>query len=159
LIEIAGAHMRLFPSVSVDVRASDAFAHRVLEPAQELRGADLEDGRLAEDLLPDWTEDWVLTRRDHHTQLRVRSLEALCLRLSATGRAGAAVQAGMLATAGDPLRESAHRALVIAHLAEGNLAGAAKQYAALGLLLWEELGVEPSEETKALVAGLPVPRA
>jgi DNA-binding SARP family transcriptional activator len=159
LIEIADAHMRLFPSVRVDVRASDAFARRVLEPEQELSGTDLEDARLAEDLLPDWTEDWVLTRRDHHTQLRVRALEALCLRLSAAGRAGAAVQAGMLATAGDPLRESAHRALVIAHLSEGNLAAAAKQYAALRWLLWEELGVEPSAETKALVAVLPMPRA
>jgi DNA-binding SARP family transcriptional activator len=159
LIEIVGSHLRLFPSVSVDVGASEAFARRVLEPAEELRGTDLEDSLLSEDLLPDWTEDWVLTRRDHHAQLRVRALEGLCLQLSAMGRAGAAVQAGMLATAADPLRESAHRALVIAHLSEGSLAAAAKQYETLRSLLWEELGVEPSAETKALVAGLPVPRA
>jgi DNA-binding SARP family transcriptional activator len=44
----------------------------------------------------------------------------------------------------EPLRESAHRALIGAHLAEGNRVEALRQLARLRHLLREELGVEPS---------------
>ena len=44
----------------------------------------------------------------------------------------------------EPLRESAHRAVIRAHLAEGNRAAALRQYAQLRRLLHAELGAEPS---------------
>jgi DNA-binding SARP family transcriptional activator len=153
LIEIEDAHLRFAPDVVLDLDSSDTLARRLLDADDTLQDVELVNSLLAHDLLPDWTEDWVLTRRDHHAQLRVRALEALCLRLSALGRGAAAVEAGMAATACDPFRESAHRALMCAHLAEGNLAATAKQYEALRLLLWSELGIEPSAETKALIGG------
>ena len=60
----------------------------------------------------------------------------------------------MLALVGEPLRESAHRALVAFHLAEGNAAEALRQFRLCRRLLLEQLGVEPSPLMLELVAGL-----
>jgi len=65
-----------------------------------------------------------------------------------------AVQAGMLAVSGEPLRESAQRALISAHIAEGNVDAATTQYNTFRELLHDKLDLEPSEEMKILVKGL-----
>jgi DNA-binding SARP family transcriptional activator len=109
---------------------------------------------LSADLLPDWTEDWVLMERESYHQLRLRALETLCRRLSAAGRFGQAVQAGVAAVSGEPLRESARSALIEAHLAERNVAAALREYDAFRRLLHDELGLDPSEDLRALVDGL-----
>ncbi|MGW0994230.1 bacterial transcriptional activator domain-containing protein [Streptomyces sp. NPDC002523] len=51
----------------------------------------------------------------------------------------------------DVLRESAHRALLRAHLAEGNLAEARRAYRACEEIFERELGVIPSPATTALL--------
>jgi DNA-binding SARP family transcriptional activator len=154
LVEVEDSHLRLCPGVAVDIRASEALARRVLDESQDLSEADLDDALLSVDLLPDWTEDWVLVRREYHTQLRLRALEALCRRLSNMGRFGQAVQAGTLAVSGEPLRESAQRVLVTVHLAEGNVGAALKQYDSFRELLRDELRLDPSREMQTLVKGL-----
>jgi DNA-binding SARP family transcriptional activator len=154
LVEVEDTHLRLSASVIVDVHASEALAHRVLDDSQVVSEADLDEELLSEDLLPDWTEDWVLVKREHHTQLRLRALETLCRRLTHLGRFGQAVQAGMLAVSGEPLRESAQRALVAAHIAEGNLGAALKQYESFRALLHLEIKLDPSEEMQELVKGI-----
>ena len=154
LIEIADSHLRLLPSVRVDLLESEKFAREVLAGDADLSAGAVDLGLLSRDLLPDLTEDWVLTRRDQYVQLRIRTLEALSLALSNLGNFGPAVHAGMLAVAAEPLRESANRALIVAHLAEGCVAAAARQYETVRRLLWDELGVEPSSETRALVVGV-----
>jgi DNA-binding SARP family transcriptional activator len=58
--------------------------------------------------------------------------------------------------AAEPLRESAHRALIGAHLAEGNPGEALRQYQLFRGLLGRELGIEPSPRIRALLAGLPL---
>jgi len=55
-----------------------------------------------------------------------------------------ALEVGLAAVAAEPLRESAHRAVVSVHLAEGNTAEAIRQYRLCRRLLKEQLGVEPS---------------
>ena len=49
-------------------------------------------------------------------------------RLTAARRFGPALEAALAAVAGEPLRESAHRVLIKAHLAEGNVSEAIRQY-------------------------------
>lgn len=154
LVEVVDPHLRLSPLVAVDLRASEALALRILDESADLNGSDLDETLLAADLLPDWTEEWVLVRREHHMQLRLRALETLCRRLSEKGRFGQAVQAGLMAVSGEPLRESAQRTLVSAYIAEGNISAAAKQYDSFRELLRDELDLEPSEEMQALVKGL-----
>jgi DNA-binding SARP family transcriptional activator len=71
-----------------------------------------------------------------------------------SGRFGEAVQAGLAAVKAEPLRESAQRSLIRAHLAEGNLGEALRQYHSFRRLLLEELGVGPSAELEDLVLPL-----
>lgn len=154
LIEISDTRLLLAPTVTVDLQASERLADRILDPGQALGDDELDELPLSEDLLPDWTEEWVLDRRAQHAQLRVRALEALSRRLTELGRARSALHAAMLAVSVEPLRESAHRAVMTAYLGEGSHSAAAKQYETIRALLWDELGVEPSAETRALVIGL-----
>lgn len=154
LVEVVGPHIRLATSLHVDVGASELLARRILDRSADLCEADLDGALLSVDLLPDWTEDWVLVMRDHHTQLRLRALEALSLRLSEMGRFGESVEAAMMAVGREPLRESAQRTLVSVHLADGNPAAALRQYGAFREILREELNLEPSKEMQALVRGL-----
>lgn len=154
LVQVSDAHIRLSPVVAVDLRASEALALRILDPLRELAETDFDEAPLAQDLLPDWSEDWVLVKREYHAQLRMRALEALCRRLSEAGRFGQAVQAGMLAVAAEPLRESAQRTLIAVHLAEGNAGEALKRFESFRALLRDELDLEPSREMEALVEGL-----
>lgn len=154
LVALTSDHIELSPKVAVDLREGEALAHKVLDPSQELDDVvEVNEEVLAADLLPDWTEDWVLMERESYHQLRLRALEALCRRLCEKGRFGQAVQAGVAAVSGEPLRESARQALIEAHLAEKNVAAALREYEAFRHLLAEELGIEPSDDLRALVEG------
>ena len=159
LVDLTSDHVALSPSVVVDLREGEALAHRVLDLSQDLDDvAEVNEDVLSADLLPDWTEEWVLMERERYHQLRLRALEALCRRLSASGRVGQAVQAGLAAVSGEPLRESARRALIEAHLAERNVAAALREYEAFSKALHDEVGLEPSAELRALIDGWTEPR-
>jgi DNA-binding SARP family transcriptional activator len=153
-VEATNTRLRLAPGVVVDVRQRVALARRVLDGAIEDEEAGLAGDLLAGELLPDWYEDWVLIERERLRQLRLHALEALCERLTAARRFTEAVEAGLVAVAGEPLRESAHCALIKAHLAEGNRGEAIRQYRMCRQLLREHLGFEPSSQTKSLVRRL-----
>ena len=154
LVALTSDHIELSPTVAVDLREGEALAHRVLDPSQDLDDvAAVNEEVLSADLLPDWTEDWVLMERERYHQLRLRALEALCRRLTAKGRFGQAVQAGLAAVSGEPLRESARLALIEAHLAEHNDAAALREYETFRELLQSELGRDPSEDMRALIEG------
>lgn len=155
VVNLTSDHIELSEAVAVDLREGRSLAHRVLDPSQDLDGvAEVNEEVLSADLLPDWTEDWVMMERESYHQLRLRALEALCRRLSAKGRFGQAVQAGMAAVSGEPLRESARLALIEAHLAERNVGAALREYDSFHQLLHDELGLDPSEDMRALVEGL-----
>ena len=149
----ADSHMlRLGRCVRVDLREAETLARAEL--AGDSPGTGTKPEALALDLLPDWYDDWVLLERERFRQLRLRALESRCDRLTAAGRLDEALEAGLLAVSGEPLRESAHRALVRLHLEEGNAAEALRQFRLCRRLLLEQLGVEPSPRMLELVAGL-----
>jgi DNA-binding SARP family transcriptional activator len=77
--------------------------------------------------------------------------------MTADGRFAEAVEAGLAAVDGEPLRESAHRALIAVYLAEGNPGEALRQYRFFRQLLDEQLGLEPSQLMADLVEALPNP--
>jgi DNA-binding SARP family transcriptional activator len=129
--------------VAVDLRESAAVAERVLAHGSESPA--LDELCLTGDLLPDWYDDWLLIERERFRQLRLHALETLCERLTAASRHGAAVQAGLAAVAGEPLRESAQCVLMRAYLAEGNVGEAVRQYRSYRRILRDDLGLEPSQ--------------
>jgi DNA-binding SARP family transcriptional activator len=153
LVEARGERLRLAADVAVDVDDAVAQAHRVLDLAQPDCPSP-RDVLLLDDLLPDWYDDWVALERERFRQLRTHALERLCDRLIESGRFGEAVEAGLAATKTEPLRESAHRALVRVHLAEGNRSEALRQYLGFRRRLRDELGLDPSPHMEALVASI-----
>jgi DNA-binding SARP family transcriptional activator len=76
------------------------------------------------ELLPDWCDDWLVESRESWRMARVRALEELAILHAAAGRFRLGLEAGLAAVRVDPLRESAQRALIGVHLAEGNLSEA-----------------------------------
>jgi DNA-binding SARP family transcriptional activator len=150
VVEAAGQELRLSNDVRVDLHDVEALARQALE-GSEADGLELDPSALAGDLLPDWYDDWLVIERERFHQLRLRALEVLCERLTDADRMDEALAAGLEAVAGEPLRESAHRALVRAHLADGNAGEAIRQYRLCERLLREQLGIEPSARMEGLL--------
>ncbi len=154
LVTSRGTSIGLADDVRVDLHAVIACGRRVIADPGAHDLADLELLTVAGDLLPDWYDDWVLLERERVRHLRLHALEALSAALAELGRFAEATEAGLAAIAGEPLRESAHRAVIAAHLAEGNPGEAMRQYELCRHLFAEHLGLAPSRQLEALVAHL-----
>ena len=150
LIDARGHRLRLEEDVRVDLRVAEQQARAELEGDAGVS----DPASFAADLLPDWYDDWALLERERFRQLRLRALEALCERQLRAGHRNEALAAGLLSLAGEPLRESAHRALVRVHLADGNAVEAVRQYRLCRRLLHEQLGIEPTEQMRDLIGAL-----
>jgi DNA-binding SARP family transcriptional activator len=158
LVHVTSGRLRLEPRVVVDVRVLVAWARRVLDAPD---GVDREPADLSRfrdpifgELLPDWYDDWLVVERERLRELRVRALERVCERLTALRSFGPAIEAGRAAVYAAPLRESSHRCLIGAYLAEGNQAEALHEYRAYRDLLHDELALEPSSRMEELIGGL-----
>jgi DNA-binding SARP family transcriptional activator len=145
LIVAKGSCLGIAPGVRIDLHENAARARQLLRD-ENSDIDDLDDSLFYSDLLPDWYDDWLVIERERFHQLRLRALECLCERLTAIGGYARAVEAGLAAVAAEPLRESAHRALVKVHLAEGNLAEAVRQFEFYRRILKDELGLSPSPQ-------------
>jgi DNA-binding SARP family transcriptional activator len=110
------------------------------------------------DLLPGWYDDWVLYERTRLAQLRLRALESLAERLIALDDTKGALEAALAAVAIEPLRESAQRALIRVHIADGNHLDAIREYRSFRTRLAAEMDVTPSEQLESLIHPLLVPR-
>ena len=151
LVEVSGGAVGLAAGVRVDVRDFTDWARRVMDPLADVNVGSTPDIALRGELLPGWYDDWVLLERERLRQLRLHALEAVADKLAAAGRYGEALQAAYAAVRTEPLRESAHRAVVRVHLAEGNIAEAVRAFDAFRDLLAAELGVEPTASMTRLV--------
>jgi len=72
------------------------------------------------ELLPGWYDDWVIVGRERLRQRLLHAVETLSRELVRGGRCAQAVEAALVVVNAEPFRESAHRVLIEAHLAEGN---------------------------------------
>ena len=155
-VEVTPADLRLAPGVTVDLVAARRLAGRLVDPRRTCEDADLDATALSAlslDVLPDWYDDWVTTENEAWHQLRLHGLEVLTGRLAAAGRFADAISSALAAVHAEPLRESARRALIRIHLAEGNLAEAHREYDRFRALLRTELGVQPTAQLTDLVYG------
>jgi DNA-binding SARP family transcriptional activator len=142
--------LALRPDVLVDVHLMDQWANRLIGGTAS--AADLAVSPSWADvleLLPGWYDDWVLVERERLRQRVLHALEELSRRLASAGRFADALEAAIVAIGAEPLRESAQRVLIEAHVAEGNLSEARRIWRDYRDLVHRELGVDPS---------LPVPQ-
>jgi len=160
LLQAGHGTLRLAPRVRVDVHRLRAIAHQLTAEARLTAGADapkvLDHEQLLpiinpDELLPAWDDDWVVDERALLHQLRLRALEDLTAYLLDRADIDGALQAAMRAVTIDPLRESANRALLLVHLADGNHAEAVRVYRSFKRRLSEELRVCVSRQIVGLI--------
>lgn len=154
VLEADKVNVYLRERTTTDLDALGAWADRLVAGVateEDMRVPDW-SSTVAE-LLPGWYDDWVIFERERVRQRLLHALEVLSCRLRAAGRYGEAIDAAMDAVAVEPLRESAWRVLVEAHVAEGNHVEARRTYASYRDLVRRELGVEPSAAFRCRALG------
>ncbi|MDQ1534895.1 MAG: family transcriptional regulator, regulator of embCAB operon [Actinomycetota bacterium] len=154
VITVTGSELCLSDGVDIDVRDAQALAHRLLDETLPWHEGDVSRAtisQLAFDLLPGWIDEWVVPEAEGWRQLRLHALEALTDHLAVQHRFGDATAAAMTAIKAEPLRESAHAALIRVHLAESNQSEAFRQFERYQDLLRVALGIEPTTRLRELV--------
>jgi DNA-binding SARP family transcriptional activator len=153
ILGASSTHVWLNARVRVDLHDAIARARSLLGGTQvDLAALDVarELSSFGGDLLPGWYEDWLVMEQERFHQLRLQVLDKFGDQLCAHGRFCDALQMGLAAVEAEPLRESAHRLVIRAHLGQGNIAEAIRQYHAYERMLADELGAVPSEAMLAL---------
>jgi DNA-binding SARP family transcriptional activator len=154
LVNTMDGDLALAQGVQCDVTEFTRRARRLIDGAPQPAPVDLNHELYDADLLPAWSEDWVAIERERIRQLRIHALDTLSMWLTAAGRYSDAIAAGLASVAAEPLRESGHRTVITAHLAEGNQSEALKQYESFRKLLAAELGLDPSPQLTQLIRGI-----
>jgi hypothetical protein len=132
-------------ALAADVEVDLAEAMRLVRNLPEMPVDPRPDlALLSADILPGWTAAWIAVERERFRQLRLHALEELSLRCSAAGRYTEAVEVASIAVKAAPSRESARRALIEAHLAEGEVAAAVAVYDEYKELLRSSVGPAPT---------------
>jgi DNA-binding SARP family transcriptional activator len=157
-ITTSATDIGLAEGVTVDLYAARVTAHTMLRPnsrpACDDDCADATIACLSADLLPDWCDEWLVVETEEWRQLRLHALEAFAARLTSAGRFGDAIRAALAAVRADPLRESAHAALIGVHLAEGNQSEAIRSFRRYAAHLQAELALEPTARLRLLMQPL-----
>jgi DNA-binding SARP family transcriptional activator len=153
IVEASPTHLQLCPDTQVDLRS----ATEVLRGA--LGGSNPPDLEIVQgvcalgELLPDWYEDWLAIEQEQYRQLRLNALDLVAEQLGQEERWAEAIQSGLAAVAAEPLRESAHRVTIMAHLGQGNVSEAIRQYRNYRRLLRRYIGADPSPDLERLMRG------
>lgn len=144
LLRVSRESVAIGPLVRVDV----PVLRSAVRALSARRPGEVDGGALftAGELLPGWTEPWVEAEREQLRQLQLVGLELLADRRLADHSPAEALPIAMAAAAAEPLRESAQRMIVRAHLAMGNYSQAVMQFERYRDRLDDELGVRPSRE-------------
>ena len=106
------------------------------------------------DLLPGFYEEWVTLERERLRAVFEQKMQVLLGRLVEEGHWAETLDWGERWIALGSMPEPAYRALMVAHAAQGDNAKVAATYERCVQTLREELGVEPSEQTTALLEHL-----
>jgi DNA-binding SARP family transcriptional activator len=135
------------PGVDVDYHLATALGRSLCDPDFVADESELHARPFEHELLPGWDEDWLTFEREAFRQLRFGALESIASQCLQRNRIEEAIQACLLVTRAEPLRESAHRLLARAHAAEGNPAQALQQLDHYAEILEREIGATPSRFT------------
>ncbi|WP_258803124.1 AfsR/SARP family transcriptional regulator [Pseudarthrobacter sp. NS4] len=148
LVAASGDRLYLAAFVQVDI----LWLRERLDQWLSGEAPPVELGPLSWDLLPTWYDDWLVLDRERQRQIRLHALERMSAWYVGAERFDSAIEAALQAIAGDPLRESAHRCLIRAHLAEGNVSEARRQVNSyVGLLADAGIPTQLSERMHELL--------
>jgi DNA-binding SARP family transcriptional activator len=151
-VHVTPSSLTLSPDVDVDVATLESTARALRARDSALDIGAIEVAQLGGELVPELWDAWLVFERERLRQVSVHALELLSQRLTERGDHERAVLAALGAVEVEPLRETANRRLVLAHLAEGNVTEAARSYCRYADLLRDELGLEPQPSFTDLIA-------
>ena len=106
------------------------------------------------DLLPGCYDDWITGERERIRQAYQHALELLIDQAEQQRRFAQAIGYAQCLLRHDPLHETTYRRLMRLQLASGDRSSTLRMYHACATMLRDELGVEPSVETRTLYAQL-----
>jgi DNA-binding SARP family transcriptional activator len=146
VIMCEGPRLRLVPAVCVDLHLVQTRGQQALESGQAVVDLDYDAlvTALSRELLPEWTDDWLVLERQRWEQVRLHLLEGVAQKLRYGEHYLGALKAALAAVAVEPVRETAHRIIIEVHVDEGNTGSALRHYQRYRTLLQRELGVAPS---------------
>lgn len=153
VLNVTPRDISLAPHVSVDYRKARLLVQRLLLPTTQSAEGLGPDAitTLSLELLPDWDDEWLVAEAERWHQSRLFGLESLPEMLLADQHFAEAIPAALAVLQAAPLRETANAMLIRIHLAQGNRTEALSAYEKYRDLLHAELGIEPTDEIKALV--------
>jgi predicted ATPase/DNA-binding SARP family transcriptional activator len=100
------------------------------------------------DLLPDEAGEWVVLERERLRAAYLSALDTLCAALESSDPSRALDYCTRLINA-EPLREDAHRRMMLLHAVLGDAAGVQAAFQRCEHVLRDELGIAPSDLTRA----------
>ncbi len=106
------------------------------------------------ELLQDYADEWIEAERKVFATRFERLLERLAQLYVLEAQADLAIELCQQLLARDPLRESAYRTAMYAHMVKGERSGALRQYAACAELLRAELDILPEPATADLARSI-----
>ena len=147
-----GDEVSLLPEIEVDLEVVTSLAQTLLDRSED-EPLDMVDvhRHLLGDVLPAWDEDWLDDIRFRFRQLRLAALECLAHRLIGLRRFPQAMEAALAAVQADPLRETAHEAVIRVCVTQGNRNDAISHFQTYRCHIREELGLDPSERIQELL--------
>jgi DNA-binding SARP family transcriptional activator len=149
LVVVEGGMLVLDPDIRLDLDEAYKVAESILDGTYSCENG-CSEAMLSEDLLPAWTDEWLAIERERFRQTRLHALDELCVLHARAGRFARAIAAGLASVSSEPTRESAHRALMTAHLLEGNRMEAIRQYHTYLSIAKAEMGIGPSDRLQDL---------
>ena len=102
------------------------------------------------DLFPSCYDDWIVPYREQFQQRMMTALDALITRLAEQNQGRSAIEYAQRMRQMDPLQEPAYCHLMRLYAQEGDRASALRVYHQCMTFLQDELGVDPSPESREL---------
>jgi DNA-binding SARP family transcriptional activator len=156
IVVVGKTALQLRSDARVDVEEEELeWASRIIARRESPDDLVMTERRAAGlDLLPGWYDDWVSPHRERLRQRILHALDELSHALSTAARYADAVEVAQASVACDPLRESGQRALIRAHLAEGNTAEARARIRAVRVAARPRTRAAPERRTRDLGGSL-----
>jgi DNA-binding SARP family transcriptional activator len=144
-------HWRCTPDCTLDVAEFEvglAQAGSTTIPAESIALLQAACELYHGDLLPDLYDEWLASERARLQALYIQALEQLASLLEDRQDYHQAIDYAHKLQVAEPLREATHRRLMRLHMLASDRAAALRAYHACATILQNELGVEPSGETR-----------
>ncbi len=152
ILDTEGEDVGVIPdALEVDVHEFEQLLDEGTPEAQA-RAVELYQGRFLEGFDPRASafEDWLMAERSRLHELALGALQQRVEHERASNATARAIRSTLHLLSLDPLRESAHRALMELYCRQGHYGAALKQYRVCQRTLRRELDVAPEQETQRL---------